>query len=161
MSIPSADISFKKGLAVLREGKPDEAAAYFKTAMKVERELGAARPQMKYLSYYGVSFAQAYGANREALQACQSAVKKDFLNATLFLNLGRVYLMAGKTTRALAAFEHGLKINPNHRELRAELAKVDRRSASPLPFFSRSHPFNRGLGKLRARFFSSGQVKRI
>lgn len=153
MTIASAENSFKKGLAALRDGKPDEAVASFKAAMQIEREIGAARPQMKYLSYYGVSYAQAYGANREALKACESAVKKDFLNATLFLNLGRVYLIAGKLTRALAAFEHGLRISPSHKELRVELAKVDRRSQPPIPFFSRSHPLNIWLGKLRARFF--------
>jgi tetratricopeptide (TPR) repeat protein len=154
MPIASAENSFKKGLTSLREGKPDEAAASFKAAMQIEREIGAGRPQMKYLSYYGVSFAQAYGATREALRACESAVKKDFLNATLFLNLGRVYLIAGKVTRALAAFEHGLRISPNHKELQDELAKVDRRSLPPIPFLSRCHPLNVWLGKLRARFFA-------
>lgn len=153
MTIPSAENNFKKGLVALGEGKPDEAASLFKSAMMIEREIEATRPQMKYLSYYGVSFAMAYGATHEALKACESAVKKDFLNANLFLNLGRVYLMAGKLTRALAAFEHGLKISPSHRALRTELAKIDRRSRPPIPFLSRSHPFNRWLGKLRSRLF--------
>lgn len=154
MTIVTAENSFKKGLDALRDGRPEEAVASFKTAMQIEKEFGAGRPQMKYLSYYGVSFAQAYGANREALRACESAVKKDFLNATLFLNLGRVYLIAGKVTRALAAFEHGVRISPNHKELRAELAKADRRSTPPIPFLSRSHPLNAWLGKLRARLFA-------
>src|SRR5262249_62125294 len=83
------------------------------------------------------------------IQACETASRRDFYSADLLLNLGRVYALANKTTKALATFERGLQIAPSHKVLRAELAKIDRRQPPPLPMVSRNHPLNKMLGKLR------------
>jgi hypothetical protein len=104
---------------------------------------------MRYLSYYGLSRALAFGATPQSIQACETAVRRDFFNPDLLLNLGRVYLLAGKTTKALAAFERGLGLASSHKGLRAELRKLDRRAPPPLGIVSRSHPLNKMLGKLR------------
>jgi tetratricopeptide (TPR) repeat protein len=131
----------------------------FEAAMVIERERSVSRPQMRYLSYYGLSLAQAKRANREAIKACETAARVDFFSPDLLLNLGKVYLLAGKTTKALETFDRGCKIAPNYKALRVEMAKADRRSAPPLRFLSRSHPLNRWLGKLRAQFVSRPRGK--
>jgi tetratricopeptide (TPR) repeat protein len=104
---------------------------------------------MRYLSYYGLAMAQSRGATPEAVQACEAAARRDFYSPELLLNLGRVYLLAGKTTKALATFERGIAIAPNHKAMRAELDKVDRRQIRPIGLVPRDHPINKLLGKLR------------
>jgi tetratricopeptide (TPR) repeat protein len=149
MPILSAENSFRKGLVALVEGDPAAANCHFQAAILIERQHGVSRPQMRYLSYYGLALAQSRGATPEAVQACEAAARRDFYSPELLLNLGRVYLLAGKTTKALATLERGIAIAPNHKAMRAELEKVDRRQIRPLSLVPRDHPLNKFLGKLR------------
>jgi tetratricopeptide (TPR) repeat protein len=150
MHILSAENSFRRGLAALFDGDAAAASDHFQSAILIEVQHGVKGPQMRYLSYYGLSRAQAYGATPQAIQACETAARRDFFNPDLLLNLGRVYLLAGKTTRALAAFQRGLELAPRHKGLLAEHKRIDRREPPPLGIVSRSHPLNKMLGKLRA-----------
>ena len=150
MTILSAENSFRRGLASLVDSDANAAADHFQSAILTELQHGVKRPQMRYLSYYGLSRAKAFGATPQAIQACETAARRDFFNPDLSLNLGRVYLLAGNTTKALAAFERGLGIAPSHKGLLAEFTKLDRRAAPPLGIVSRSHPLNKMLGKLRS-----------
>jgi len=150
MPVLSAENCFRRGLAALAQGDPETAANHFQAAIVTELQHGVKRPQMRYLSYYGLSRAKIRGANTQAIQACETAARRDFFNPELHLNLGRVYLMAGKTSKALSAFQRGLETAPGHKALLAEHAKIDRREAPPLPFIARSHVLNKTLGKLRS-----------
>src|SRR5262245_38897917 len=98
MHILSAENAFRRGLAALFDGDAAGAADLFQSAILIEAQHGVKAPQMRYLSYYGLSRAQAYGANPQSIQACETAARRDFFNPDLLLNLGRVYLLAGKTT---------------------------------------------------------------
>jgi tetratricopeptide (TPR) repeat protein len=150
MHILSAENTFRKGLAAMVDGDPAAAAEHFQSAILIEVQHGVKRPQMRYLSYYGLSRAIAYGATPQAIQACETAARRDFFNPDLILNLGRAYLLAGKMSKALATFQRGLEIAPTHKALLAEFQKIDRREAPPLAVVSRSHPLNKILGKLRS-----------
>jgi len=150
MPILAAENCYKKGLVALAEGRPAEATAMFEAAMVIERERSVSRPQMRYLSYYGLSLAQAKRPNREAIKACETAAQVDFFAPDLLLNLGKVYLLAGRTSKALETFERGLRIAPRYKALQIELRKVDRRQPPPIARLSRNHPLNLWLGKLRA-----------
>jgi len=145
----SAEDCYKRGLAALSRRRPQEANTLFESAMKAERDNGVTRSQMLYLSYFGLSLAKAKRPTREAIGACETAARKTH-NPTLFLNLGKVYMMAGKRTKALGAFEKGLRIAPSHKLLMTLLAKVDRRSSPPISWLRRSHPINRWMGIMRA-----------
>jgi tetratricopeptide (TPR) repeat protein len=136
------------------DGYFGDAVTAFKTAMEIEKQHAVPRPQWRYLSYYGLSLARADRPTREAMDACERAVRCDPWDPDLLLNLGRVFALAGKSTRALAAYERGLQIAPRHRALRTELRALDRRSTPPLSFLSRSHPLNCALGKIRASLAS-------
>jgi tetratricopeptide (TPR) repeat protein len=149
MPILSAENTFRKGLVALVEGDPAAASEHFQSAILIELQHGVNRPQMRYLSYYGLSRAQARGATPDTIQACETATRRDFFNPDLLMNLGRVLVLAGKTSRALAAFQRGLDLAPKHPGLLAEYAKIDRREPPPLTIVSRSHPLNKLLGKLR------------
>jgi tetratricopeptide (TPR) repeat protein len=150
VSTLSAENSFRRGLAALVDGEPQTAASHFQSAIKVERQQMVARPQMRYLSYYGLSLAMSGGAAAQAIKACEAATRSDPYNPDLLLNLGRVYLIAGRITRAMATFEAGLRMSPGHRGLRSEHAKVDRREPPPLTAVPRGHALNKWLGRLRA-----------
>ncbi len=150
MPILTAENHFRKGLVALVDQHPQEAAEHFHAAIQIEKQRSAKSPQMRYLSYYGLSLALVHGATPQAIQACETAVRRDFFNPDLYLNLGRVYQLAGKTTRALATFERGLALSPKHRALQDELSRLDRRGLPPLSMLSRKHPLNHWLGRLRA-----------
>jgi len=149
MPILSAENAFRRGLAALVDGDPATASDQFQAAILTELQHGVRRPQMRYLSYYGLSRAQARGATPDTIQACETASRRDFFNPDLLLNLGRVLILAGKTSKALATFQRGLDLAPKHKGLLAEYAKLDRRETPPLTLVSRSHPLNKMLGKLR------------
>ena len=149
MPILSAENSFRRGLVALVDGDPAGAAEHFHAAILIEVQHGVTRPQMRYLSYYGLSRAQAHGATAQTIQACETAARRDFFSPELLLNLGRVYLLAGKTTKAMATFHRGLELSPKHKGLLAEHTKIDRREKPPLTIVARSNPVNKVLGKLR------------
>ena len=155
MTILAAENCFKKGLVALAEGRPAEATAMFEAAMVIERERSVSRPQMRYMSYYGLSLAQAKRPSRQAIKACETAATVDFFSPDLLLNLGKVYLLAGKTTKALETWERGSRIAPNYKAIRIELQKAERRAPPPIAALRRSHPLNRLLGKLRAQVFTA------
>jgi len=153
MPILEAENSFRKGLMNLVDGNHEKAATFFRAAMDIEKTRQVQRPQLRYLSYYGLSLARSHRVNREALRACETASRLDPWDPDLRLNLGRVYALAGKMSQALKALEKGLALSPNHRVLRNELASQDRRTSPPLPFLKRSHTLNLWLGKLRYSMF--------
>ena len=76
MPILSAENSFRKGLVAMVEGDPATAATHFQSAILIERQHGVTRPQMRYLSYYGLSIAQSRSATPEAIQACETAARE-------------------------------------------------------------------------------------
>lgn len=150
MAILAAENHFRKGLAALAAYEPVVAAAHFQSAMQIERQRAAPRPEMRYLSYFGYAHALAYGAGQEALRACETAAKREFYNAEVFLNYGRVLSMAEKTTRALAAFERGRRLAPTNTALQLEINRLERRRRPPIAFLSRNHAVNIWLGRTLA-----------
>jgi len=129
MSILSAENRFKQGLLALVDGDHEGAARYFREAIAIQERRGANRPDWRYLSYYGLSMAKAFRPSDDAIAACRSAALGGRINPELYLNLGRVYALAGKLDRAREAFEHGLRLAPDHPRLREELLST----ASLLP----------------------------
>lgn len=144
---------FHRGLAALADAHPLQAVDCFLDAMQAEQRLDASRPDMRYLSYYGLSLSLAGRASHAALEACRLACEADRGNPTIWLNLGRVYALSGDRVQALRSFEQGLKLSPDHSELRAELSRLSRRAPVTIGFLRRDHIFNVWAGKLRATLF--------
>ncbi len=151
MPIPPAENAFRKGMAALSEGDAVRATVFFESAMRIERERCVARPQMRYMSYYGLGLAMSARPTREAIQACEMAAEKDFYNVELQHNLGKVYLIAGKTTKGMDVLQHALRLAPTHKGLRETMAGADRRRQPPIRWLRRDHPLNHMLGRILYR----------
>jgi len=150
MTVLSAENNFRRGLAALVDDNHRDAAVFFARAIEIQRQRAGDVPEPRYLSYYGFSLAKSRAVSREALDACARAAASGGPDPDLYLNLGRVYLLAGKTALALEAFSQGLRLVPGHAPLARELGRIDRRSAPVLPLLGRDHALNRYLGRLRA-----------
>lgn len=153
MTLSSPEESYRKGRRALAQRKPLQAAKYFREAISRERELGVMRPQMRYLSYFGLSMAMAHKPTHEALGCCERAAAEDGSDIELQLNLSRAYYLAGLPTRALGVIENGLRLYPGHGGLTSLRDKIDRRARPIVPVLSRDHPLNRSLGRLRSAIF--------
>ncbi len=104
---------------------------------------------MRYLSYYGLSLAKAGLSTSAAIQACRTAVARQKSHPVLLLNLGRVYMVAGKLEMALEAFDRAAQLAPDNKVVARELAQLDRRNRPVIRMLPRNHPLNLMLGKLR------------
>jgi Flp pilus assembly protein TadD len=144
----AADEVFKKGLTAYRTGDFEGAAALFHRALDLDRRRDARRPDMRYLSFYGLSLARAGLSSQMAVQACRKAVRQQPDSPVLHLNLGRVLMILGRRNDARKAFDEGLRLAPMHESLRNELAPIDRRHKPVIGVLSRSNPLNRALGRM-------------
>jgi tetratricopeptide (TPR) repeat protein len=114
MPIVSAENKFKNGLEALVDRNYVEAAMQFRQAMDIEHQRRVVQPDMRYLSYYGMCRATAHEKIQEGLHACKRAAQVRNRDPEMFLNLGRVYLLAGQKRLAFDAFQTGLDLDPEH-----------------------------------------------
>ena len=134
MPIVSAENKFKKGLEALVDRNYVEAALQFRRAMDIEHQRHVLQPDMRYLSYYGMCRATAHDKLREGLHACKHAARVRNRDPEMFLNLGRVYLLARQKRLAYDAFQTGLDLDPDHQVLLFESARLHARGISkPAP----------------------------
>lgn len=109
------------------------------------------------LSYAGYLEAVLHRNYKAGIELCKGSIfaleekapfGADFLKPSLYLNLGRVYVSAGRRKNAVDAFAKGLEFDSSNSEILSELRKIGFRRKSPLPFLRRSNPLNKYLGKL-------------
>jgi tetratricopeptide (TPR) repeat protein len=139
------DEFFKAGVFLLRRDKVKEALTAFK------RALLAKESEPRYMSFTGLCLALAQGKVREGLVLCEKAVEREFYRSELFLNLGRVYLLAGNRRKAHMAFRKGMALDRENRDIRAQLERMGVRKAPVFPFLDRRHPINKFAGKVLYR----------
>ncbi|HEX6852681.1 MAG TPA: tetratricopeptide repeat protein [Candidatus Polarisedimenticolaceae bacterium] len=148
MLVHSAENRFQRGMEALNRGRGLEGLALFEAAIELERQHGAPRPQARYLSWYGLALALEGGRVREGVEFCRQAVPLEFYNPELYLNLGRVLIVAGRKREAYDALRKGIALQPSHPGIQRELARLGRRRRPVVPFLDRSHPINVALGKM-------------
>lgn len=101
------------------------------------------------LSYYGLCLALVQRKYKPAVDFARKAIELQFYNARHYLNLGRIYLAAGKRKKALEAVEEGLKTVPDDVSLARLRDEIGKRSAPPIPFLPRANPINVAIGRSR------------
>ena len=122
--------------------------------MHLERLPVDSRPPQAW-SYLGYCLARERRQFRQGQGFCQQALQQEAANSLHYLNLGRIYLLAGQKTRAITAFRRGLKFGRDQR-IMAELKTLGLRQSPVFGSLGRSHPLNRLAGKLRHRFSGRG-----
>jgi hypothetical protein len=120
-------------------------------------------------SYLAYCMAKERGEVKNAMSLCQDALATDPGHPAHYLNLGRVFLVAGDKPRAIAAFWRGISSKNSgpvgtsasdwpkqgrRREydlIMDELRRLGIRKPPPFRALQRSHPLNKYTGKILAR----------
>jgi len=143
MQNPPTETTFDEGLKALNAGRTNEALEWFDKAMAEERV-------PRTVSYFAYCRAKEKGKVKEALALCMEAMKEEPKNSDIYLNLGRIYMVAGQRKSAIRAFDLGLRCGKSP-QIEKELSILGRRKAPPIPFLPRSNPINRYLGMFLAK----------
>ena len=107
------------------------------------------RAHAQIRSYYGLALGLARGRYHEALDLCQSAVKQEFFNPELYLNVARLNLAFGFRAESLRYLRRARMIDPANDGIQQLLDELGFRSEPVLPFLPRRHLLNRWLGSAR------------
>jgi tetratricopeptide (TPR) repeat protein len=148
----SAEQHFLRGRSLFEAGEEEAAFEHFRAAYGLQR--AAAR----YASWYGLSLALVERRFNKGLELCRGAVKEEFFNPELYLNLARVHLAFGFKAEGLRYLRRGLMIDPSNETIRGEIDRLGRRRQPVLRFLPRRHPLNRLLGRVRRRFRADAEV---
>lgn len=142
----------------LEEIKPLLRRGNGKSALAILKQAVEKFPDDPYLlSFCGYLTATVENKRKEGIEMCLDAIDRlgkaspfgtEFLYPAFYLNLGRAYLTDNKKSEALRAFYHGLKSDPENRDILWEIKKLGPRRRPVLPFLSRSSPLNKYLGML-------------
>lgn len=130
----------QKGVAALKEGNTLVAMIHFEDAAKLEDN-----PTVR--SYLAFCLAKERQQMTKAISLCLTAMRQEPTRALHYLNLGRIYLMAGQKTRAIQTFRKGLKLERNQ-QIIDELKNLGLRQPPVLKSLNRDHPLNKCLGIL-------------
>ncbi len=126
------------GLESLREDDFSSALSCFDKAYTMSKNPLAC-------SYLAFCMAKLNGEIDKALSLCREAIKDEPANPTHYLNLGRIYLLAGNKSDAIKAFSEGLG-RGNSPEISDEMNILGTRKEPLVPFLKRSNPVNKYLG---------------
>lgn len=100
-------------------------------------------------SYLGYAVARCEHKIPLGLALARRATEKQFFDPENFLNLARVYLLAGNRRKAYGSVVEGLRLDSRHPELHGLLEKLGKRRRPLVGFLSRSNPVNQFLGRAR------------
>ena len=140
MSAAEAEEFFTRGMEALRNGNNGEALDLLEKAVSLDRKPA-------YCAALAICLARGKGEFKRAISLCKEAIKNDPKNSALFLNLGRVHILAGQKKDAIRIFNMGLRHEEN-RDILFELNRLGYRKPPVIPFLKRDNPLNKYLGKL-------------
>jgi len=140
VSTTKATDLIRKGISALNEGSALLAMIHFEDALKLE-DSPTAR------SYLAFCLAKEQHQVGRAASLCLSAMQEEPHKSLHYLNLGRIYLLAGEKTRAIKTFRKGMKLERN-RQIIEELKKLGLRQPPVMKTLHRDNPLNKCLGIL-------------
>lgn len=129
---------FAKGLQALEDGHIYLALSCFEQATYLEQV-------PLYCSYLALCLAKVRGQYADAVTLCAEALAQEPDNAMIYLNFGRIYIMAGERRKAQDVLRRGLRCGDSEAILQ-ELDLLGERKNPPFPSLARSHPFNKIIG---------------
>ncbi len=138
----------ERGRTLLAEGDAEGAMQSLRPAFDDD----PANAQLR--SHYGLALGLARRRYHEARDLCQSAVKQEFSNAELYVNVARLNLAYGFKAEALRHLRRARMIDPASLEIQDFFDQLGLRSKPVFQFLPRRHPINRWLGSMRSLFSS-------
>jgi Flp pilus assembly protein TadD len=140
---------FREGLSLLGSNFASEAVPHFTKAVELNKQ------NPFYLSYLGVAIAASEKKWEDAEARCYEALRMKRSQPELYLNLSKVYVLAGKRKDAVDTLLEGLPLTRRDARIVKALRRFGVRQAPVLRFLDRTHPVNRELGKIRYRVLKS------
>jgi tetratricopeptide (TPR) repeat protein len=134
----TADELFEKGIALLNDNTPLAALAFFEKAYIIKKT-----PAIQ--SFMGMCIALERGKITYGFMLCNEAILQEPENPVHYLNLGRIYLKAGKRVDAIETFRKGLSSGDNA-EIKRILDKLGTRKKTVFPFLPRNNFLNKYTG---------------
>jgi predicted Zn-dependent protease len=135
----------RRGVALLEGGHGHEAFEHLSRAYLMDPQ------NARYRSSYALALALVRGQFMGAVELGRAAVRQEFYNPDLYLNLARVYLAFGFKADAVRFLRRGLMVDPDHDRCQRMLRELGVRRRPPIRFLPRGHGLNRLLGRLQAR----------
>ncbi len=133
-----AEKLFHQGLQALASHNTLAALVLFEKAVAKED-----RPI--FSSHMAYCIAKERGQFRLAVALCEKAIAREPGNSVHYLNLGKIYLFAGRQEEAVRTFREGLAGEKNQ-QIIDELDRLETRKCPVISFLNRDNPVNRILG---------------
>lgn len=147
--MPDTDLQelIARGMKAANSGRTAAALECFERVVKLQ----STPVNWSYLAFCLARERQQF---EHATRLCEEAVRREPRSSVLYLNLGKVYLLAGRKDDAIRTFRQGLLYERNPL-IESELRRLGLRKAPVVTFLGRDHPVNKYLGivmkKLRMR----------
>ena len=129
------------GISLAKDGLYTAALSTFDQSLEFTQDPVA-------MSYYAISIAAAEGDHDRAVSLCLIAVKQEFYNPDIYLNLGKIFLLNGEKSNAIRTFKKGLGYDTSGGMLMSEIKSLGLRRKRVIIFLPRQNLINRFLGKL-------------
>lgn len=109
------------------------------------------------LSYYGCLDAIVNRNFVNGIETCKASFDilqrkipfgEEFFQPSLYLNLGRAYLAAGKKKSAISAFKKGIDLDSGNSDILWEMENLGMRKKPAVSILHRSNPINKYIGML-------------
>jgi tetratricopeptide (TPR) repeat protein len=139
------DEHHRRGVALLEGGHGHEGFEHLSRAYLADPQ------NARFRSSYALALALVRGQFLGAVELARAAVRQEFHNAELYLNLARIYLAFDFKAEAIRFLRRGLMVDPENSRLHRKLGELGVRRRPPIRFLPRGHVLNRMLGRLQAR----------
>jgi len=143
--VPDKELNalLERGIKAAEKGNTLMALVHFEDAAKLDDS-----PLIR--SYLAFCLAKERRQLQKAAALCREALQQEPANPLHYLNLGRIYLLAGQKNLAIRTFRQGLK-NGRNPLIVKELKLLGLRKPPVLQTLGREHPLNKYLGMLLNR----------
>lgn len=141
----TAEEHYRRGLTLLEGGHGDDAFEHLSRAYLTDPQ------SARYRSAYALALALVRGQFLGAAELARAAVRQEFYNPDLYLNLARIYLTFDMKSDAIRFLRRGLMVEPDNEQIQTRLVELGVRRRPLFRFLPRNHVFNRLLGRVQSR----------
>ena len=136
---------YRRGLALLEGGHGHDGFEHLSRAYLADPQ------SARFRSGYALALALVRGQFLGAVELARAAVRQEFYNPDLYLNLARIYMAFDCKAESVRYLRRGLMVDPENDRLQRRLTELGVRRRPPLRFLPRAHLVNRVLGRLQSR----------